>query len=80
MYTCRDEAQRKQINAFMTAFQVCEQADAGLDCLMCQALWDMGGTVFMALGFGRGREREAGERGERETRGYEPFALPSTRP
>ena len=27
MYTCRDEAQRKQINAFMTAFQVCEHAD-----------------------------------------------------
>ena len=32
----------------------------------------MGGTVFMALGFGRGRGTE---RREIETRGYEPFAL-----
>ena len=35
-------------------------------------LWGMGGTVFVALGLGRDRERE---RGERETRGYEAFAL-----
>ena len=37
----------------------------------------MGGTVFMASGFGGGREkgkREGGAR-ERATRGYEPFAL-----
>jgi len=35
----------------------------------------MGGTVFMALGSGRERGREASATGERKNRGYEPFVL-----
>jgi len=45
-----------------------------------QALWAVGSAESMAFGFGFGRERgarERRERGERETRGYEPFALHS---
>jgi hypothetical protein len=43
-------------------------------------VWDVGGTVFVGLSFGKGRwrEREAREREtERvgDTRGYAPFAL-----
>jgi len=34
MYTCRDDAQRKQINAFMTAFQEHPQAWTRVDTIL----------------------------------------------
>mmetsp|Transcript_15108 Transcript_15108/g.50989 ORF Transcript_15108/g.50989 Transcript_15108/m.50989 type:complete len:1084 (-) Transcript_15108:130-3381(-) len=47
MYTCRDEAQRKQINAFMTAFQEHPQAWTRVDTILEQTQCDQ--SRFFAL-------------------------------
>jgi hypothetical protein len=51
MYTCRDDSQRKQINAFMTAFQEHPQAWSRVDTILEQTKCDQSKFFVSRIAF-----------------------------